>query len=201
MSPQTFIFIGRPGSGKGTQGKLLEQFLREKDPGRQIFYLETGATFREFLKQPGYTQDLSRAIAAAELTAQPGFLAIWTWACIFVEKLTADEHLIIDGTPRSYAEAVALDTALKFYGRKPFVIYLDTSDECIEARLLARAKTSGRADDTLEKIHKRLVWFKRDVFPLLDYYRKSPDCVFLEIKGDQPIEAVHKDIISHVPAA
>lgn len=198
MSPHAFIFIGRPGSGKGTQSKLLEQFLRAKDPHREIFVLETGAKIRAILKEPGYTQDLARDIAAKELTAQPAFLAIWTWAGTFIEKLTPDEHVIIDGTPRSYPEAIALDTALKFYGRTTYIIYLDTTDESVEARLLERARTSGRADDTLERIHKRLVWFKRDVFPILDFYKNNPDYHFLDINGGQSIEGVHKDIITAI---
>ena len=49
MNPQTFVFIGRSGCGKGTQAKLLQDVLKEKNPDQEIFYIETGANFRKFL--------------------------------------------------------------------------------------------------------------------------------------------------------
>lgn len=198
MSPQTFIFIGRSGSGKGTQGKLLEQFLREKDPERKIFYMETGQRFREFIKEPGYTQDISRTVMAAGLR-QPAFLAIWTWACIFVEKITGQEHLLIDGTPRSYPEALALDSALKFYGKKAHIIYLDIHDDRAIERLLERGRVQGRPDDAnADQIRKRLAWFDSDVIHILDYYRNNPDYHFLDINGDQSVADVQKDILASI---
>ena len=59
MSPQTFIFIGRSGCGKGTQAELLQKRVKEKDQSSEIFYLETGAYFREFLRGEKYSNKLS----------------------------------------------------------------------------------------------------------------------------------------------
>ena len=48
VKQQSFIFMGRSGCGKGTQAKLLMEYLKKIDPARDIFYLETGAGVREF---------------------------------------------------------------------------------------------------------------------------------------------------------
>lgn len=188
---QTFIFIGRSGCGKGTQAELIQKMLKEESPKTPIYYLESGARFREFIQKESYSSKLSKEIYEADLR-QPDFLAVWNWAHLFVDALTGNEHLVIDGTPRSLAEAKVLDTAMKFYQRsKPYVIHINVSRKWSEERLLAR----GRMDDaTLQKIDQRLNWFDSDVMPAVDYYRSSGDYKFLEINGEQSIEKVFADI-------
>src|SRR6185369_8914356 len=84
MQPQTFIFIGRSGCGKGTQAELLQKSLQEKEPNAQIFYLETGANFREFIKGEKYSNTLARKIME-EGGRQPDFLAVWMWSHVLLE--------------------------------------------------------------------------------------------------------------------
>ena len=62
MNLQTIIFIGRSGCGKGTQRELLKKYIQKNDPGRQIFELETGARFREFVKEDSYSAKLTKQI-------------------------------------------------------------------------------------------------------------------------------------------
>lgn len=194
MSPQTFILIGRSGCGKGTQGKLLETHLRSTDRGREIFYLETGAQFREFIKGSTYTSRLSKERYETN-ERQPDFLAVWVWSNIFVERMTGEEHLIIDGTPRSLYEAEVFDTALTFYKRKATVIYLDVGREWAEKLLLAR----GRADDVnLSEIDKRMNWFEKDVRPAIEFYKNNPAYNFIHIQSERPIEEVHAEILDRV---
>ena len=99
---ETFIFIGRSGCGKGTQAKLLQENyppLRDAP----VFYLETGARFREFLKKESYTAGLARKIAV-RAARQPDFLAVWMWSHFLVDgtsevkpSLVGAEHWVIDG--------------------------------------------------------------------------------------------------------
>lgn len=194
MLPQTFIFIGRSGCGKGTQGKLMERVLHQNDPVRNVYYLETGERFREFIKGKSYTSRLSRETYERD-DRQPDFLAVWMWSHLFVENLNGEEHLIIDGTPRSLGEAQVLSTALEFYKRKAYIIHLNVSRSWAERHLLAR----GRSDDaTIEKIDKRLNWFDRDALPAIEYFRHHPDHHFIEVSGEQPIERVHAEIVKQV---
>ena len=189
---QTFVLTGRSGCGKGTQADLLKEYLHKHDPDTPGMYVETGERFRNFIKGDSYAQRLSYAIYEQD-ARQPDFLAVWMWSHILVEELKGSEHLIIDGTPRSLAEAEILDTALDFFLRKSvYVIHPNISREEAERRLSERK----RGDDDGEGVKKRLDWFESDVAPALDYYRSHPVRNFVEVNGEQSIEKVHEDIVT-----
>lgn len=195
MDFKTFIFIGRSGCGKGTQVKLLIEYLKESKEPEKIFYLQTGQHFRDFIKEEGLANKKAYEIMDSG-GRQPDFLAVWIWSNAFLKNVKNEEHLIVDGTPRSLNEARILDTAMKFYKReKPIIVYIDVSRQWSEERLLAR----GRADDLeIEDIRKRLDWFEDDVLPAVSFYRDNPDYDFIYIKGEQTIEEVNKEIMEKV---
>lgn len=193
-SPTAFIFIGRSGCGKGTQAKLLIDYLKQEDPGRNILYLYAGDAFRRLAEGATLTGRKVKEVTEAGGRA-PDFLAIWTWSLKLIESWQGGEHLVFDGSPRSLNEAAALDTALKFYGYdETWVIFLDVSNEWSIARLTAR----GRVDDELQDIKNRLAWFEKDVQPAVKFYETAPGYRFLRINGEQTIEKVHADIVAAV---
>ena len=51
MTPKTYIMIGRSGSGKGTQTKLLKEYIKKQDPETEILHVESGDEFRDFLRR------------------------------------------------------------------------------------------------------------------------------------------------------
>jgi adenylate kinase family enzyme len=189
---QTFIFIGRSGSGKGTQAELLQQYISAHDE-RPIFYLEIGGQFRTFLSQGNYTAKLSREVAKSG-DLQPPFLAVHIWSHVMIQQMDEGKHLIADGTPRIVEEAKMLDSAMRFYEREnPTIIFIDVSRAWSEERLHSR----GRADDiALDVIKRRLDWFDRDVVPTLDYLRTNPLYRFITINGEQTVEEVQAEIIA-----
>ena len=191
MSPQTFVFIGRSGCGKGTQAELLQKLLKEKDPNGEIFYLETGAYFRDFIKGEKYSNVLSNKIYQNG-DRQPDFLAVWMWGHILLDKFKGTEHLFFDGITRSLPEATVFTTAMEFYNRKPIVINLSVSREWSEERLLARGRTD---DKSKEEIKKRLDWFDRDSMQALGYFKVNETYKVFQINGERTIEDVHKDIV------
>lgn len=194
----TVLFIGASGSGKGTQVKLLKEYLRSKDPETPIFYLQTGEYFRSFIKGDTYAAEIARE-ANTRGARQPDFLAMWLWSDIFVKNIHGKEHLIIDGSPRSLNEAQNLDIAMKFFRRvQPIVIYINVSHAWSEAHLLERSQKEGRVDDSLESIKKRIAWFDTDVLPAVNYYRRDRDYDFIEVNGERPIEEVHADIMEQL---
>lgn len=195
MNLKTFIFIGRSGCGKGTQVKLLMDYLKEKNKSEKIFYLQTGQHFRDFVKKEGYANKLSKKIMD-EGGRQPDFLAVWVWSNAFLENIKNEEHLIVDGTPRSLNEARILDTAIRFLRRrKPYVVYIDVSRQWSEERLLER----GREDDLdIEEIRKRLDWFEDDVIPAVSFYRDNEDYNFVYVNGEQTIEEVNKEMMKKI---
>ena len=195
MELLTFIFIGRSGCGKGTQAELLQEYLKKLDQQQPIFYIETGERFRQFIKEDCLSSRLAAEIYRTG-SRQPDFIAVWMWSHLLVEKMTGEEHLIFDGTPRSLQEAQILDTAITFYQRqRPHVIYLDISREASKARMIARRRMD---DINQEAIERRLNWFETDVLPAVEYFRKYSKYSFIELDGDQPVEAVQEQLLARV---
>lgn len=194
MQPQTFIFFGPSGSGKGTQAKLLQEEIKKRDPERKILYIETGQKFREIAEGDSLTaQKIKELMAKGGLA--PVFLPIWVWAGIMMENMKGDEHIFMDGMSRRLVEANVLDSALKFYERKnPIVISIECSDEWAVKLMEKR----GRSDDTKEEIKKRLSWYRENTVPAIEYFKNDPDYKFISINGEQTIEEVHQEIIQKV---
>jgi adenylate kinase len=195
MKLQTFIFVGRSGCGKGTQVVLLQEYMKKQDQQRRIFYIETGERFRQFIKEHSLSSRLAAEIYKSG-SRQPDFIAVWMWSHLLVERMTGEEHLIFDGTPRSLHEAQIIDTAITFYNRqRPHVIYLNISREASKARMIARRRMD---DINEEEIERRLNWFESDVIPAVEYFRKYSKYNFVELNGDQPVEAVQRELLLKV---
>ena len=194
MTPQTFIFFGPSGSGKGTQAKLLQEELKKRDPDRKILYIETGQRFRDLALGDSFTsKEIKKVVENGGLL--PEFLPIWLWTSIMMEKMKGDEHLFMDGLSRQSKEAPILDSAVKFYKREnPTVISINVSDEWAIARL----KDRGRSDDTDEDIKKRLDWYHKNVVPAIEYFKNNPYYKFISISGERSIEEVHRELMDRV---
>ncbi len=151
MAQRTFIFIGRSGCGKGTQAALLIHEIEQRDPEkRPIFYLETGAKFREFIKGDKYSNKLaSKILELGE--RQPDFLAVYNWSSMLVNEMDTEKHLIVDGMPRSYEEALVFDSAINFYNlSRPVVVYINVSKEHSRERLVLRGSSDDHAHEVIE---------------------------------------------------
>lgn len=194
MDKKAYIFIGRSGCGKGTQAKLLIEKLKTDYDNKEIYYLETGQSFRNFLSVDTYSSLLSKKINE-EGGLQPEFLAVWAWSHLLVENLKDGQSLIIDGTPRKKHEATVLDSAFKFYGYNlPTIININVSREWSREKLLAR----GRNDDNNDDIEARLNWFDTDVIPAIEFFKNNPEYKYVEINGEQTVEDVHRELTEKV---
>ncbi len=193
-NPMTFLFMGRSGCGKGTQAKLLREFLEKKDK-RPILYIYAGDKMRELVKAGNsLTAKLAKEIMLSG-GKQPDFLAVWAWSRELTDNLQEDAHLILDGSPRTAFEAKILDEAFAFYKRENvFPILLDVSYEWSTERLRAR----GRFDDTDERIRNRLEYFGKYVQPAIDYYEKESKNKLVRVNGEQTIEEVHQEIMRKI---
>jgi len=165
--------------------------MQKKDPAGRLFHFYAGNHFREFMEKESSSSARSKEIMAAG-GLQPSFLAIWLWTSAFVKDLKGDEHIFIDGSPRTLTESRALDDALKFYRRgNPYIFSINVSKEISTKRLLDR----GRADDNLEAITRRVSWFDTIVKPAIDFFRNNPDYNFVDVDGEQSIEKVNEEVI------
>lgn len=192
--PQTFIFAGRSGCGKGTQLKLLRDYLTKEAKYGSQFAFSTGDAFRNFFKENTYASNISKEITEKG-QLQPLFLTISLWGNAFLKDLKEDDYIFIDGYPRVIAESEALDSALKFFKRENIII-LDfiVSRETSKNRMLLR----GRSDDTKENIETRLDWYDRDVTQSINYLKNQPGYIYLSIDGEKTIEEIHTDIINKI---
>lgn len=190
---RAYIFFGRSGSGKGTQAKLLCEYLKKKT-GRKSLYVETGEMFRKFKVGDNYSSKLTKDVMESG-GLMPEFLPIWIWSDVLVKNYTGEENLILDGLSRRIDEAPVLDSALGFYRfSNPFVIYIDVPRE----RAFDMMKSRGRADDSDTYINERLDWFDKDVVPSINYFRNNIKYKFTPVDGTKTIEEVHQEIIEKI---
>lgn len=185
-----YAFIGKSGSGKGTQAELLKTYLEKNNPVGPVLWFGSGEHLRALAKGDSHTAALVKKYLKNGLLI-PEFLIVSIWADFFIAHLRKGEQVILDGTPRKIDEAHVLDGAAEFYGAKLSVIYIDVSREWAMDKLLKR----GRADDTKESINERLDWYESDILPTIQFFKEHPKYAFFEINGEQTIEEVHAEII------
>jgi len=196
MKSQTIIFFGRSGAGKGTQARLLREYIEKTDTdSKPVLYIETGERFRDFIKNDtNYTAGLT-ADVMNKGGLMPEFMPIWVWTSYLIEHYTGSEHMILDGLSRRHDEAPILDSALRFYRRENRkVVFVNTSRDWSVQRLMGR----GREDDTEADIQKRLDWFDENTMPAINYFKGHVNYDFFEVDGEQPIEKVHADLLSRL---
>lgn len=193
MAPQAFIFFGKSGSGKGTQARLLVQYLEESTE-QKVVYIETGTQFREFIRGDTTTAaKVKNVIDKGELV--PEFIPIWMWSDALLREVTGKEYIVFDGVARRPSESPVLDSAMRFYGYDPVrIINIDVSDEWAREMMMGR----GRKDDTEDEIKKRLAWYEHDVVVAMRYFKDNSLYNFVNVNGEQSIKDVHEDIVRMV---
>lgn len=175
------ILFGPPGSGKGTQAAhLVEKF--------GLTHISTGDLFRyELGNNTPLGQEAKKYMDKGELV--PDSVTI----SMLENKMNMTPNpkgYILDGFPRTLAQAKALDAILQGRDTKvTHLLALDVDDEEIVKRLLERGKTSNRADDANEEvIRKRIVEYNAKTSPVFDYYDKSG--VSKKIEGVGSVEEI-----------
>ena len=183
----TVVFIGRPGSGKGTQSELLEAACRAAGL----------SAVRVTLGDAGRALALKKTLIGEWVNGMmdsgapfPSWLAFALLVEALEGSLTDKEQvLILDGAPRRLFEAQALDELMKDIGRSlPRAVHLAISPEESRARLVLR----GREDDTESGIGRRLAWFETEVVPVISYYEGR--CA--EVVGEGDPKEIHRAIVS-----
>ncbi len=156
------ILMGPPGAGKGTQGEILADAW-------QVPKIAPGDIFRAEIKQE---TELGLKVKSF---SDSGCLVPDAVVIEVIESRLRQPDTqvgwILDGFPRTVAQAEALDTLLAEI-EQPYdsVINLDVPDQFLIDRLLARAIDQGRADDTEEVIKNRLEEYNAKTRPLLEFY-------------------------------
>jgi adenylate kinase len=182
--PLDVLLLGVQGSGKGTQSKRIAS-----DYG--LAHIATGEILRRAIADGTELGRRVRPILeSGELV--PDDLMIE----LIRERLQwpdAETGFILDGFPRTMAQADALDSMLAEIDRPLSVVFeLQVPDEVAIERLHRRAVEEGRADDTPEAIAKRIELYHQETKPLVSHYRLAGNLV--GIHGIQPENDVFAEI-------
>jgi adenylate kinase len=206
------VLMGPPGSGKGTQARLLQE-------RRGLPQISTGDMFRALLKSESPLAAELRPILSAG-TLVPDELTIR-----IVRDRTGREDCrdgyVLDGFPRTTAQAEMLEQLAAEQGHELLAVFVDVPFDILEKRVTGRrncpvcgeiynvyfkppaadnvcdlhpeAQLQRRADDNAETIKTRLTTYERDTWPLLDYYdgsgrlrradgTRDPEAIYAEIE-------------------
>jgi adenylate kinase len=182
--PLDVLLLGVQGSGKGTQAKRLASEYG-------LAHLSTGDILRQAIAEGA---ELGRRVKPIYDRGDlvPDDLMIE----LIRERLqspAAANGFILDGFPRTMAQADALDSMLAEIERPLAVVFeLQVPDEVAIERLRKRAAEEGRSDDTPEAIAKRIALYHEQTKPLVSHYRLAGNLV--GIHGDRPENEVFSEI-------
>jgi adenylate kinase len=175
------ILFGAPGSGKGTQSALIAKTY-------QLKHLSTGDMLRaEIAKHSPLGQVAENYIAQGKLL--PDELMI----DMLKDTLQHLDHnvkgLILDGFPRTVAQAEALNALLNDL-HHDILMLIEISVEPSELiqRLVSRGKLEGRSDDNPETIARRLDVYHQQTEPVIDFYKKAGK--YYHVDGNGTIDEI-----------
>jgi adenylate kinase len=187
------ILLGPPGAGKGTQA----QRLVEK---HGILQLSTGDMLRAAVAA-GSPVGLRAKVIMDRGDLVPDDVMIEIIA-ERVAKPDAAKGFILDGFPRTIAQAEALETLLKRLGRRlDAVIQIAVDEDKLVARIEQRARETGgaRADDNAETLKTRIAVYRQQTAPVADFYAKKG--MLSTVNGMGSVEAVSAAISNVLKSA
>jgi adenylate kinase len=178
------IMMGPPGAGKGTQAKYVADHFG-------IPAISTGDIFRANVSQgTELGVEAKRYMDAGEYV--PDELTN-RMVRNRIDEPDAEPGFLLDGYPRTLAQVEELDGMIAHTGhRLDAVVVLTVDAEELVQRLLQRAQTDGRADDTEEVIRRRQEIYQEETQPLIAVYRQRG--LVQEIDGMGDVDAVTKRI-------
>lgn len=178
------VFLGPPGSGKGTQASRLAEHLG-------VVSISTGDMLRAAVAAGS---QLGKRVEG--IMASGALVGDDTMAEVVRERLAqpdASSGFILDGYPRTAAQAETLREILEHGGaRLDHVLLLEVPEAELVARMSGRARLEGRADDREDVVRERLQVYRQSTEPLIEHYRKAG--LLRTIDGDRSIEEVAESL-------
>ena len=210
MKSRNIIFLGRSGSGKGTQAELLMKKF-------SLANIDTGDILRKLTKRSDkFGKTVLKTISHGKLV--PIWLVIYCWLDQLL-KIPSKKGIIMEGSPRQLEEAKTLEEVFSWLGRENFkVVYLQTSAKEVTQRLLTRricskcgkefslnftpnlkkcsscgGKLIRRKDDYPKAIKSRMLFFQKKILPVINYFRKKK--IVVEVNGEGSVKEINKIIL------
>lgn len=160
------VIFGAPGSGKGTQSELIVEKYN-------LVHLSTGDMLRdEIARGTEIGKFADKLISKGNLV--PDDLIVRMISAKIDEQKANCNGFIFDGFPRTVAQAEALDRLLADHGKRlTLMLDLRVDEPLLVDRLLKRGQSSGRADDNMEVIKKRLQIYHEVTMPVIEFYKST----------------------------
>lgn len=188
----TILILGAPGSGKGTQGKVLGSIPR-------FHHLACGDVFRSLDTRTPLGQKFVEYSSRGELV--PDDITVQLWRANIMQRVDSHQFkpeidfLVLDGIPRNVEQAKYMEEDIEVLK----VFHLSCPDRSeLARRLRKRALKDNRFDDANETvIQQRFATYEAETKPILDYYQGDR---ILDIDASQPPAKVLYDILGGVMA-
>jgi adenylate kinase len=185
------VLLGSPGSGKGTQAKILMERLG-------IPHISTGDLLRAAIRAgTKLGQQAKTVMDRGEFVSDDLVLGMLSDR---LQQPDAANGFILDGYPRNIAQAESLDLLLGKLGRPvDEAIQIEIPQEVIIGRLARRAKQESRSDDTVETVRHRLNIYEQQTAPVVDFYVAGGKLT--QVHGVGSVEEVSERILSVIMRA
>ena len=184
------IFFGPPGSGKGTQAKLLAKEL-------DILHLSTGDILRDKLRDGD-----SLSLKLKEIMSSGNLVSDEILNQIIANKLISKEcsdGFILDGYPRTISQS---DFLLSFFKRNSLILDVifnfKIDFKIVEERIVLRAKKEQRSDDNIDVIKTRLDKYVEETYPVSQFFAENFSQNFFTIDASQEVSKIQKELINIV---
>ena len=178
------VLLGAPGSGKGTQAKLIVEKLN-------IPHISTGDLLRGAI-----TAKTPLGLAAKEVMDKGNLVSDEIVLGMLKDRVTqadANNGFILDGFPRNVTQAEMLEDLLKELDMSlDHALLIEVDPDEVVARIAKRAEIEGRTDDTEAVVRNRLNVYKEQTAPVADFYKKHE--LVTEVLGKGSIEDVQERI-------
>lgn len=183
------VLFGGPGSGKGTQSsRLIDKY--------GLHHISTGEVLREHIKNETELGKVAKGFIDQGMLI-PDELMIDILEDVLEKEAKGKKGVIFDGFPRTIPQAEALKALLNKKGTDLHaVVGLEVPEEELIERMLNRGKETGRADDNIDTIKKRLEVYHRQTKPLKEFYNKENK--YIPVNGSGDIEQIFNSIANEL---
>lgn len=187
------VIFGAPGSGKGTQSeKLIDRY--------GLHHISTGELLRDNIARGTKLGKVADIYISKGLLIPDELMIDVLEDTILRNPECLKKGIIFDGFPRTVAQAEALKGMLAKMGTEIHaVVGLEVDENELVDRMLQRGKESGRSDDNIDTIKKRLEVYHKQTAPLREYYLKGGQ--YHAINGNGAIDTIFADIAKAIDGA